>query len=324
MNPFTKLKNPVVLSPLAGISSYPFRALNRKFGCEFCFLEMINCRTLAHSSAKTFRMMRTSEEDRPLGIQFLGSDEKFILKSLDKIQRSSFDIVDFNAACPQRKVTSRGEGAALLKDPKKLASLLKLIVKNHNGPVSVKIRLGWDDCSKASDIALSCRDAGIDALFVHGRTKEQGYSGTVNYSAIANIKKKLDIAVVASGDILNAGLAKKMFDETGCDAITVARGSLGNPWIFREISEYLKNGRVLPKPSTKELIRVMLLHFNMLRDFYGDKRGVKHFKKFFIWYTRGFEGAKPMRNEISRISGIVGIEMLIDRFEKDVCARETV
>jgi tRNA-dihydrouridine synthase B len=281
---------------------------------------MINCRTLAHSSAKTFRMMRTSGEDRPLGIQFLGSDENFILKSLEKIQGLHFDIVDFNAACPQRKVASRGEGAALLKNPKKLASLLKLIAKNHAGPVSVKMRLGWDNCSKASDIALSCQDAGINVLFVHGRTKEQGYSGVVNYSAIAGIKKKLDIPVVASGDILNAELAKNMFDETGCDAITVARGSLGNPWIFREIRGYLKNGKILSRPSIKELVHVMLLHFKLLRDFYGDKRGVKHFKKFFIWYTRGFEGAKPMRNEISRIHTVEGIEMLIERFRKDLCA----
>lgn len=315
-----KLKTPVMLAPLAGISSYPFRILNRMFGCEFCFLEMINCCSLAHSSKKTFKMIRTGRGDSPLGIQLLGANEEHILRSLEKLREMDFDMVDFNAACPQRKVTTRGEGAALLKDRKKLASLLNLMVKNCDRHVSVKIRLGWDSVSNASDIALSCQETGIKAIFVHGRTKEQGYSGTVDYKAIAGIKKKLEIPLVASGDILSAELAKKMFDETGCDAVTVARGSLGNPWIFREIKEYLGRGRLLPRPSLKELIRVMRLHFRLLCDFYGDIRGVAHFKKFFIWYTRGFEGAKPMRNEISRVYTITGIEDLIRKFEKIAAA----
>lgn len=314
-----KLKTSVILSPLAGISSYPFRILNRRFGCEFCFLEMINCRSLAHSSKKTFKMMKTDKDDRPLGIQLLGANEGYIMKSLERLHGMDFDIVDFNAACPQRKVTSRGEGAALLKDRKKLASLLELITKNCDKPVSVKIRLGWDNASKAGDIALSCQESGIGAIFVHGRTKEQGYSGTVDYGTIASIKKKLKIPLIASGDILSAELAKKMFDETGCNAVAVARGSLGNPWLFREIKEYLERGRLLPRPSLEELIKTMRLHLRLLCDFYGDIRGVAHFKKFFIWYTRGFEGAKPMRNEISRIYTISGIEALIKRF-KDIVA----
>lgn len=316
MNPFIRLKTPVILPPLAGISFYPFRVLNRKFGCEFCFLEMINCRSLAYSSAKTLKMMQSGKDDNPLGIQLLGADERFVLRSLERLHGYNFDMVDFNAACPQKKITSRGEDAALLKNPKKLTGLLKSMVKNCDRPVSVKMRLGWNNASKACDIALSSQDAGIKAIFVHGRTQTQGYSGAVDYKAIANIKKKLNIPLVASGDILSAKLAKKMFDETGCDAITVARGVLGNPWIFREIKEYLRNGKILSRPSVREIAKTMRLHFKLSLDFYGQETGVAHFKKFFIWYTRWFKGVKTMRDSISNIETAEKMMDLINKFER--------
>ena len=312
----TKLNTQVILPPLAGISSYPFRVLNRKFGCKFSFLEMINCHSLAYSSNKTREMMMFTKEELPLGIQLLVEDEKFLLKALEKIQDLPFSIVDLNAACPQKKIVSRGEGACLLKTPKKLKRLLKLMVKNCNKPISLKMRLGWDDDSNACDIALSGQDAGIKAIFIHGRTKTQGFGGTVNYEAIARIKKKLTIPVIASGDILNAELAKKMFDETGCDAVTVARGALGNPWIFREIKEYIEKGKVLERPCVKDIIKTMKSHLKLLSDFYGPRRGLSHFKKFFIWYTRSFEGVKLLRGKIASINTIEEAIDLMSKFKK--------
>jgi len=311
-----KLNTPVILPPLAGISSYPFRALNRKFGCEFSFLEMINCRSLVHSNNKTCEMMRFTEEELPLGIQLLVENERILLKALEKIRDLPFSIVDLNAACPQRKVTSRGEGAHLLKTPKKLERLLKLMVKNCAMPVSLKMRLGWSDDSMACDIASSGQDAGIKAIFIHGRTRAQGYSGEVCYEAISRIKKKLKVPVIASGDILNAGLAKKMFDETGCDAITVARGALGNPWIFREIKAYLEKGKVLERPCVEDIIKTMKSHLKLSCDFYGSKRGLAHFKKFFIWYTRSFKGVKLLRGDISRLDTVEGAIAMMSKFKK--------
>jgi len=308
-----KLNTPVILAPLAGISSYPFRALNREFGCEFSFLEMINCRSLVYSSNKTCEMMRFTEEELPLGIQLLVENEQILLKALEKIQDLPFSIVDLNAACPQRKVTFRGEGAHLLKTPKKLERLLKLMVKSCAKPVSLKMRLGWSDDSRACDIALSGQDAGIKAIFIHGRTKVQGYRGEVCYETLARIKKKLKVPVIASGDILNAELAKKMFDETGCDAVTVARGALGNPWIFREIKEYIEKGKILERPCVEDIIKTMKSHLKLSCDFYGSKRGLSHFKKFFIWYTRSFKGVKPLRGEISRLNTV---EEAIDMMSK--------
>ncbi|MFC1621308.1 tRNA dihydrouridine synthase DusB [Candidatus Omnitrophota bacterium] len=308
------LVDKIFLSPMAGISSLPFRMLNREFGCEFCFLEMINCRSLSGSSRKTQEMMNTSEKDKPLGVQILGEKKEFILRALEKLRDYRMDVLDFNAACPQKKITSRGEGAALLKTPKKLNKLLKLIVKNSDRPVTAKIRLGWNDFSHARDIALYAQDAGIRALFVHGRTREQGYSGKVNYKAISMIKKALCIPVVGSGDILNAEMAKKMLDETGCDTITVARGALGNPWIFKEIKEFLKTGNILKRPSMKEVTNIMKFHLDLCCNFYGEKRGVIGFRKFFIWYTRYFKGVKPLRNKAAHVKTLLETTGLIDDF----------
>ena len=188
-------------------------------------------------------MLHGDPKDRPLGVQLLGCEPKYIMTALDVLKKYQFDILDFNAACPEKKVTKRVEGASLLKDPKKLNLLLKILVKNSEVPVTVKIRAGWDgDSLNAKEVALYAQDAGIKALFIHGRTKEQGYSGTVNYQVISQVKKALDIPVIASGDILSPELAKKMFDETNCDGLLVARGSLGNPWAYRQILGFLDTG----------------------------------------------------------------------------------
>jgi tRNA-dihydrouridine synthase B len=285
-----KLNSNLILAPLAGISDLPFRILNRKFGAELGFVEMINCRSINHKSRRTAQMLSSHPEDRPLGIQLLGCEEKFILKALDVLKIYEFDLLDFNAACPAKKVVRRGEGASLLKEPKKLQKLLKLLVKNSKAPVTVKIRSGWDkDSVNAREVALMSEDAGIHGLFIHGRTKLQGYSGDVDYKAIGEVRRAMKIPVIASGNIFCAQSIKKMLDETGCDGLAVARGALGNPWIF--------NGK---KPDKIEIIRVMLEHLQGCIDFYGERIGVMKFRKFFGWYTKGLRKVRPLRERSSR------------------------
>lgn len=297
-----KLKSNLILSPMAGISDLPFRLLNRGFSAELAFVEMINARSLGYNSKKTKFMLSTSPEDKPLGVQLLGCEPNFILRALDILEKYEFDILDFNSACPAKKVTRRGEGSSLLKDPKKLNQLLKLVVKNSSRPVTAKIRAGWDqDSLNAKEAALYAQDAGISALFIHGRSKTQGYSGTVDYKIIKSVKDALEIPVIASGDILSAALAKKMFSETGCDGLAVARGSLGHPWIFKEIPAFIKDGETLPQPDPQEIIRIMLQHLDMCADFYGEKIGVVIFRKFIAWYTRGFRKIRPLREKASRV-----------------------
>ncbi|MGA1824810.1 MAG: tRNA dihydrouridine synthase DusB [bacterium] len=307
-------KNKIILAPLAGISSFPFRMFNRQFGCEFAFSEMINVRSLSYLNKRTRQIIFSNAEDRPLGMQILGQDPYYILKALTILKDYEFDILDLNAGCPQRKIVNRGEGAALLKNPRTLHHLLKLIVKHSDVPVTVKMRLGWDKPSTAADIALYAQDAGIAALCVHGRTKMQGYTGEVDYEAIRSVKEALDIPVIASGDIFSAQLAKEMLDKTGCDGVMVARGALGNPWIFKEIDELLNNGRVASSPCIEDSIRAMKTQLDHYSDFYEEKLGIKQFRKFFIWYTRGFPNVKYLRAKVGKIETNDEMIGLIEEF----------
>ncbi|MBU0547740.1 MAG: tRNA dihydrouridine synthase DusB [Candidatus Omnitrophica bacterium] len=296
-----KLKSNLILAPMAGITDLPFRMLCRKFGAELAFVEMINCRSISHKSRKTRHMLSTLAEDKPLGVQILGCEEKYILKALDVLRTYEFDIMDFNAACPAKKVVRRGEGAALLKEPKKLNKLLKLVVRNSKIPVTVKMRLGWDkDSINAREVALYAQDAGVSGVFIHGRTKIQEYGGNVDYELIAKVKKALSIPVIASGDVFSAKLAKKMLSETNCDALVIARGSFGNPWIFKEIKEFLKTGKVIARPARAKVIKIMLEHLDASIAFYEERNGVILFRKFFGWYTKGIRNIRPLREKSSR------------------------
>jgi tRNA-dihydrouridine synthase B len=223
-------------------------------------------------------------------------------RAMDVINEYDFDILDFNAACPVKKVVRRGEGASLLKDPGKLSRILKIVVKEAKVPVTVKIRSGWDkDSVNALEVASCCQDAGASGVFIHGRTRAQGYSGVVDYGTIREVKKAIKIPVIASGDIFSPQFAKKMFDETGSDAVIVARGALGNPWIFREITEYIKSGKIIDRPSPQQVACVMIEHLKMCVDFYGERNGVVIFRKFFSRYTKGFRKVRRLRELSSRV-----------------------
>ncbi len=297
-----KLDSNLILAPMAGITDLPYRMLCRKFGAELAFVEMINCRSFSFKSRRTKQMLSTEAKDKPLGIQILGCEEQYILKSLEVLKNYKFDILDFNAACPAKKVVRRGEGSGLLREPKKFAKLLKLVVKESWLPVSVKIRLGWDkDSVNAREIALLAQDCGVNALFIHGRTKTQGYSGQVDYNIISEVRKALNIPLIASGDVFSGLLAKKMLDETGCAGLAIARGSLGNPWIFKEIKEYLESGKIVNRPAEKEIAKVMLEHLDACIDFYGERNGVVIFRKFYTWYTKGLRKVRRLRERSSRV-----------------------
>ncbi|HTY44792.1 MAG TPA: tRNA dihydrouridine synthase DusB [Patescibacteria group bacterium] len=295
------LKSNLILAPLAGVSDLPFRMISREFGCELAFVEMINVRSLGYGSRKTKQMLSTYAQDKPLGVQLLGREPGYLHRALDILQGYTFDVLDFNAACPEKKVIRRGEGAALLKDPARLCALLKIIVSSVRVPVTVKIRAGWDKNSiNAREVALAAQDTGISALSIHGRTRSQGYGEKVDYKIIAEVKKALRIPVIASGDMLSPELTRKMFEETGCDAVLVARGAMGNPWIFRQILEFLKDGRRLPAPQGQEIADVMQRHLQACVDFHGERTGVSVFHKFFGWYTKGLRKVRRLREAAYR------------------------
>jgi tRNA-dihydrouridine synthase B len=293
------LPSACVLAPLAGVSDLPFRLINRSCGCAFAYTEMISARSLVYQSANTLKMLSTLPEDRPLGVQLLGSDPDVLRRALDLLAGHRFDIVDFNAACPVGKVTGKGEGASLLREPRRLGSLLRVLVENASVPVTVKIRAGWDDASvTAKEAALHAEDAGVAALCIHGRTRAQGYSGRVDYSIIREVKEALRIPVIASGDALSPSLIKKLFDETGCDGVAIARGALGNPWIFRETAEFLQSGALPERPSVADIASKMAEHLELCCTFNGELGAIKIFRKFFVWYTRGIFDIRSLRQQV--------------------------
>jgi tRNA-dihydrouridine synthase B len=292
------LPSPVMLSPMAGVSDLPFRMMNRRFGCGLAFAEMISARALTYRNSNTLKMLSTNPADRPLGLQLLGRDPNIMIKAIDILRNYKFDILDINAACPVSKVTKRGEGSAMLREPRKLYEVLKAVVEHSHLPVTVKIRAGWDESSvNARDVALYAQDAGVSAVFIHGRTQSQGYSGQVDYDEIRKVKEALTIPVIASGDAFSAELIKDIFDVTGCDGVAVARGALGNPWIFSEVAHYLKEGIVPARPGIDELVDTMILHLDLSVEADGDETGTTKFRKLFAWYVKGLRDTRNIRTE---------------------------
>lgn len=304
---------PYLLAPMAGVSDLPFRLITRSFGVPLAFAEMIDARAIARGERKTRYMLTTAPEDRPLGVQFLGHDETDLVEAVAALEGFGFDLLDLNAACPTPKVTRKGKGAALLKDPSRLGGLLKALVSQARVPVTVKIRAGWDPASvNAREVALRAEDAGISALFIHGRTRSQGYGGTVDYRIIQQVKAALTIPVIASGDNLSVPAIKRMFDETGCDGVTLARGSLGYPWLCRELNRFFEGGLPCEKPTLAERLAIIRKHLDLIVAHYGEKRGVACFHKFFIWYTRGLRGTKPLRDGAFRADTRDELDRLIE------------
>lgn len=310
-----RLESPLILSPMAGISDLPYRIINRSFGCRFAFTEMISANSLVHTGRQTAKMLASSDEDRPLGVQLVGSSPEVIERALHVLSAYPFDLLDFNAACPVRKVVTQGQGAGLLREPRRLQEILRLIVRKSPFPVTVKIRAGWDEDSvNAVEIARMAEDAGVSGLFIHGRTRVQGYAGRVDYTVIRKVKEALSVPVIASGDALSAELILKLMDETGCDGVAVARGALGNPWIFPETISYLRDRTLIPRPAVAEVLSVMKEHLSLLAAFHGERTGVVQFRKFFIWYTRGLP-VKRLKERAFRAASCEDMLALIDEIE---------
>jgi tRNA-dihydrouridine synthase B len=296
------LPSTVLLAPLAGISDSAFRLICRRFGARFTFVEMINARAISHKNKKTKKMLVHAAEDSPIGIQLLGAEIPYLLKAVDVIAAHDFDLLDFNAACPVRKVCRRGEGAALLKEPAKLGKILKALVRAWPKPLTIKIRSGWDAASRnAAAIARVAEDAGVQAVFIHGRDKTQLYTGSVDTRTIAQAKEAVRIPVIASGDIWSADHAQRMIAATGCDGILVARGALGNPWIFREIEAALAGQHLPPPPAVEEILETLTAHLELSVCEHGEKDAIAIMRKYVGWYLKGKKHIRCIRQKANTV-----------------------
>lgn len=305
----------VILAPMAGVTDLAYRTICRENGCECAVTEMINARALSYENKTTLQMLATNKQDKPLGIQLVGSEDKYFIEAIERLEKIDYDFLDLNSACPVKKVINNAEGSSLMRDPLRLASLIKTMIKYSQKPVTVKIRAGWcEDSKNAVEISKLAEDCGASAVFIHGRTRMQHYAGEVDRDIIAAVKQGVSIPVVASGDIFTVNDVKNTIDETGVDGVLVARGSYGNPWIFEQIKAYMNNGTMLPLPNVDIVADMMIYHLDKICDLYGNEYGPCIYRKVFVWYTKGFQHTKDLRQKVFTLRNRDEIVNVIEEF----------
>ena len=308
----------IYLAPMSGVTDLAFRLISRKAGAAHCFFEMLDANALVHNYPASRRLLKTAAKDSPIAAQLVGSDPHMMFDAAEKIvSLAAVTFMDINSACPAKKVIRKGSGAALLKDRTRLAGIIKKMVSGLRIPVTVKLRTGLDkrDVGEFVRIARACEASGASVLFIHGRTLAEGYYGDIDYESIRAAKEALKIPVFGSGNIFNAFMARRMLDETGCDGIMVARGALGNPWIFRDIENYLKNGKIPEAPKLslrKDTLKEHLAYIERYKDIpHRYKAGIMG--KVATWYLKGVSGATRLRDNIYRTKSYEELLSLIDR-----------
>jgi len=295
-------QNGALLAPLAGISNLPFRLLVRSQGCSLAYTEMISSNGLVRKTAKTYEYLKTCADDRPLGAQIFGADPRIMAQAARIVAQSGVDLIDINMGCPVKKVIKAGAGAVLMKDPDHVARIVDAVKKSVKIPVTVKIRSGWTRGSiNAVEIARIVEDCGADAITVHPRTADQGYSGHADWKIIASVKKAVKIPVIGNGDIRQPQDAVKMLQETSCDAVMVGRGALGNPWIFRGIVGALCGQTIDYLPSLSQRSEMIENHWRMEAGSFGEKLAGKSFRKHILWYTKGLDNSHHFRERAGKL-----------------------
>jgi tRNA-dihydrouridine synthase B len=298
----TAAKKGALLAPLAGISNLPFRLIARSQGCSLAYTEMISSNGLVRKTAKTYEYLKTCAEDRPLGAQIFGADPRIMAEAARIVADCGVDLVDINMGCPVKKVIKTGAGAVLMKDPDLVARIVEAVKKAVKIPVTVKIRSGWTRGSiNAVEIARIAEDCGADAITVHARTADQGYSGHADWKIITSVKKAVKIPVIGNGDIRQPSDAVKMLAETDCDAVMIGRGALGNPWIFKGIVQILGGREVDYLPLLDERREMIENHWKMEAGFLSEKLAGKSFRKHILWYTKGLDNSHHFREMAGRL-----------------------
>lgn len=311
-----RLKNAICLAPMAGITDLPFRTIVREFGCSLAFTEMVSATGLVRGMSKTCRYLDSSLGDRPLGVQLFGSDPETLAEATRMAVERGADLVDMNMGCPVKKVVKTGSGAALMRDPQRAAAILQAMRKATDLPFTLKIRAGWRPGEvNALAIGRIAEDCGVDAVILHPRTVDQGFSGKADWRLIAALKEQLRIPVIGSGDVRLPEDAVRMFRETGCDGVMVGRGVLGNPWLIRNIL-YRLSGRDFFKPSLAERTEIIRRHLATAVEYYGEKVGTRDFRKHLLWYTKGLRGGAQFRAAAGKITDLASVgKFLQDYFQ---------
>lgn len=317
------LDNRVFLSPMAGVTDLPFRLICKEQDCGMLYTEMVNAKALCYDDQNTKKMLKIEEEEHPVAIQIFGSDPEYMGGAAKILNSYPNEILDINMGCPAPKVVKNGDGSALLKNPELAAKVLKAVVGNSEKPVTLKIRKGWDDtCINAVEIAKIAEDCGISAIAIHGRTREQYYSGKADWNIIRQVKENVSIPVIGNGDVFEVEDAINMLNQTNCDAIMIGRGAQGNPWIFKRINHYMQTGEILPGPTLEEKINTAKKHLKLAVEEHGEYVAVREMRKHIAWYLKGLRNSARVRDEINKIESYEEVVNKLESYMQDCLTLE--
>jgi len=317
------LDNRVFLSPMAGVTDLPFRLICKEQDCGMLYTEMVNAKALCYDDKNTKKMLKIEDEEHPVAIQIFGSDPEYMGGAARVLNSYPNEILDINMGCPAPKVVKNGDGSALLKNPELAAKVLRAVVDNSEKPVTLKIRKGWDDtCINAVEIAKIAEDCGISAIAIHGRTREQYYSGKADWDIIRQVKENVSIPVIGNGDVFEVQDAINMLNQTNCDAIMIGRGAQGNPWIFKRINHYMQTGEILPEPTLEEKIETAKKHLALAVEEHGEYVAVREMRKHIAWYLKGLRNSARVRDEINKIESYEEVVNKLEGYMQDCLTLE--
>ena len=317
------LDNRVFLSPMAGVTDLPFRLICKEQDCGMLYTEMVNAKALCYDDKNTKKMLKIEEEEHPVAIQIFGSDPESMGGAARVLNSYPNEILDINMGCPAPKVVKNGDGSALLKNPELAGKVLRSVVENSEKPVTLKIRKGWDDtCINAVEIAKIAEDCGISAIAIHGRTREQYYSGKADWDIIRQVKENVSIPVIGNGDVFEVEDAINMLNQTNCDAIMIGRGAQGNPWIFKRINHYMQTGEILPEPTLEEKINTAKKHLKLAVEEHGEYVAVREMRKHIAWYLKGLRNSARIRDEINKIESYEDVVNKLESYMQDCLTLE--
>ena len=309
-----KCKNNIFLAPMAGITDLPFRLICEKYEPGLVVTEMVSSKALLYNDEKTKKLLNVDGEKRPISMQIFGSDEEAMAYGAKYVSKIA-DIVDINMGCPAPKVTKNGDGSKLLLDLDKAGRVIDSVVKNSSKPVTLKIRLGWDkEHIVATEVAKLAETLGVSAIIVHGRTRDEYYSGKANLDEIRKVKEAVNIPVIGNGDIVDEETAKAMFEKTGVDGIMIGRAAIGNPWIFERVRYYLETGEKLPEVSLEEKFKIIKEHFLLELQEKGEYTGIREFRKHLAFYSKGLSKASEFRNKINILNSKDEVLLCIEKY----------